>query len=192
MRCPKCHTETASDALVCPGCKLPTPKGRQFKADKRAGKNPKSPKKIREAKRHRRSRAVNIALSCAIGVIAAGLGVYVYLVLTSGTTELDSKAAGEMLVTLRRLPSSEQGLSVDDRMNQEIKKSKESGKLVKYQGWTMRPVQGDKGKILIAFTFEEKETGEKRAEWLADTANKSFSPRTGLAAAVYTANSETR
>ena len=190
MRCPKCHTETPNDALVCPGCKLPTPRGRQYKADKRAGKSPKSPKRIKEAKQHRRSKVVNMALTCAIGLIVLGLGVYVYVVLTSGVTELDPKAAGEMLVTLRRLPSSEQGLSVDDRMNQEVKKSKESGKLVKYQGWTMRPIKGDRKKILIAFTFEEKDSGEKRAEWIADPANKSFSPQTGLASAVYAANSE--
>ncbi len=190
MRCPKCHAETPSDALVCPGCKLPTPRGRQFKADKRAGKNPKSPKKIKEAKRHQRSKAVNIALGSVIGLIAAGLGVYLYMALMSGATEIDPKAAGEMLVRLRRLPSSEQGLSVDDKMNQEVKKSRDSGQLLKYQGWTMRPVQGDKKKILITFSFVEKDSGEKRAEWVADTTNNSFAPRTGLASSVYAANNE--
>ena len=187
MRCPKCHTETPSDALVCPGCKLPTPRGRQFKADKKAGKNPRSPKKIREHKQYQRSRLVNIILSSVVGLILIGLGAFLYLSFRSGS-ELDPTAAKNVLVTLRKLPSSEQGLSVDEKMNAEVKKSKDAGKLIKYEGWTMRPVKGDKNKILIAFTFEEKESGWQRAEWIADTTNNSFAPRTGLASAIYTAN----
>ena len=190
MRCPKCHTETPSDALVCPGCKLATPKGRQFQADKRAGKNPKSPKRVKEAKAFKRSRALNIVLGCVIGSMVVGLGIYVYETFLSGGMELDAKAAGQMLITLRRMPSNEKGLSVDERMNEEIKKSKESGKLLKYQGWTTRPIRGERSKILIAFSFEEKESGEQRAEWIADPSNNSFAPRTGLAWAVYGANND--
>ena len=189
MRCPKCHTDTPSDALVCPGCKLPTPRGRQFKADKKAGMNPKSPKRIKEHRQYQRSKLVNIILSSVLGLLVVGLGAYLYMNFKFGAAELDPAAAKNVLVTLRKLPSNEQGLSVDERMNAEVKKSKDAGKLVKYQGWTMRPVQGDKNKILIAFTFEEKDSGEQRAEWIADTRNNSFAPRTGLASSIYAANS---
>jgi len=130
---------------------------------------------------------VNIILSSVVGLILIGLGAFLYLSFRSGS-ELDPTAAKNVLVTLRKLPSSEQGLSVDEKMNAEVKKSKDAGKLIKYEGWTMRPVKGDKNKILIAFTFEEKESGWQRAEWIADTTNNSFAPRTGLASAIYTAN----
>ena len=190
MRCPKCHTETPSDALVCPGCKLPTPKGRQYKADKRAGKKPKSPKKIKEAKQRKRSKTLNIVLASLIGIIVAGLGIYVFAAFKLGATELDPQTAQQVLNALRKAPSNKQGLSVDDRMNQELKKSKESGKLLKYSGWSTRAVQGDKKKILVAYTFEEKDSGEQRAEWIADPSNNSFAPRTGLAWAVYGANND--
>lgn len=90
-----------------------------------------------------------------------------------------------MLEKLRHSPSSQEGLNVDDLLTQELEKSRRVGNLLSYQGWTMRPINGSKTKLIISFSFQENDKTHQRAEWIADLVHDTFVPQTELAAMVY-------
>jgi len=113
------------------------------------------------------------------------MGVYLVVFFSSGPEEIDPKAAVPMLNKLRHSPSTQEGLNVDDLLTQRLEKSRRVGNLLKYQGWTIRPVNGSKTKLLISFSFEETDNIQQRAEWIADVVKNTYTPQTELAASVY-------
>jgi hypothetical protein len=117
--------------------------------------------------------------------LLCGLGFYLFHFYSNRQHEVDPKAALPMLNRLRHSPSTQQGLNVDDLLTQELEKSRRVGNLLSYQGWTIRPINGSKTKLLISFSFEESGNTQQRAEWIADLANNTFTPQTDLAVAVY-------
>lgn len=193
MKCPRCHTEIPIEASHCPDCKLPKPKGlhaqnegteQKIEAPRRkmpeqAGRNKRKPVKHSE-----RPKWVTVLAGIAAALLMCGTGIYLVLSLSSRSNEVDLKAALPMLNKLRYSPSSQDGLNVDALLTLELEKSRRVGNLLSYQGWTMRPVDGSKTKLLISFSFEETDNIHQRAEWIADLVHNTFTPQTELAAAV--------
>jgi flagellar basal body-associated protein FliL len=169
-------------ALRCPDCKLSKPKA---SPDQQAAQHKKRQAKRRDQKSGNRPRWVNILAGVVALVLTAGIGLYVFLFFAKQTPELDPHLAQPALANLRQAPSSQSGLSVDDYLTQHLEKSRRVGNLLKFQGWTVSPVKGSKTKLLIAFTYEEKDNTQQRAEWVADVANNTYTPQTDLAVEAY-------
>jgi hypothetical protein len=194
MKCPRCHTIIPIEASHCPDCKLPKPKSLQArdegveqkveatreKIPLRAGRNNR-----KQAKHKQRPKWVTaLAVSAAL-LLLCGSGLYLVMFFSSLPAEVDPKAALPMLEKLRSSPSSQDGLNVDALLSQELEKSRRVGNLRSFQGWTIRPINGSKTKLLISFSFEETDNVHQRAEWVADLVHNTFVPQTELAAAVY-------
>jgi hypothetical protein len=182
MRCPKCHAETSSDALNCPSCNLVTPKGRLAgpAKGKKSGSKAKSgsKRKIDFGALLPGGRMMSwIGLVLFIG--AAGFLAYWYVYATPD--HVAPQSALSAMNQLRGMPSKQEGKTIDDCLVAEMKKSKESGQLVGFQGWTVKPYQ--KSSYLISFTFDEKDA-KKSAEWVVDPENNIFTPISELATAV--------
>jgi hypothetical protein len=169
MRCPKCGTEVPSDALSCPKCNLLTPKGRTSRN--------LSLKK--EAQHDQLGKAKRYLILGAVVIIVIGIASYAYLTL-SLSSAIDPEAAVRSMNALRQMPSNKEGATVDDFMEQARKESEQAGRLVRYRGWFVQPINGTKSRILVVYSFEEQD-GEQRAEWIADTSRNTFTPQTNLA-----------
>lgn len=207
MRCPKCSTETPSDAMQCPGCNSLTPKGRV--ATKQAGE---MKKKLDAEKRKQKKyfvwksthqtanwksvdwknwRAVPwrkllpgwlpwavVGLFLMVG----GFFGYRYVYHSPEQETTNAKAAVGVMNQLRSLPSKKAGMNLDQCLMDEIKKSRENGQLVSYSGWAVK--SSSPNQYLISFSFEERD-GVKSAEWLVDTSRSSFLPQSELAVALH-------
>jgi hypothetical protein len=207
MRCPKCSTETPSDAMQCPGCNSLTPRGRV--ATKQAGE---LNKKLQAEKRKQKKyfawksnqqkvdwksvdwkswrafpwqRLIPSWLPWAIVgmfLVVGGYFGYKYVYQPQELEAENAKAAVGVMNQLRSLPSKKVGMSLDQCMMDEIKKSREKGQLVNYTGWSVKP--SNPNQYLISFSFEER-NGPKSAEWLVDTSLSSFVPQSELAIALH-------
>jgi hypothetical protein len=118
-------------------------------------------------------------------VLVVALGVYLYWHFIHTTSELDPHLAQPAMQKLMHMPSQKADLTVEQYLNQELENSRRIGNLVSTQGWTMRPVEGSRSKMLISFTFIERDNTEQRAEWLADLSHDTFTPQTELAKAAF-------
>ena len=183
MRCPRCHSQVPEAALRCPDCKLSKPK---HSPDHTAA-SPKRKLTKKQDSKDSSSRPiwVNVFAGVMVLVLMAGIGWYAYSYFAAQTSELDPHLAQPALAKLRQLPSSQSGLSVYDYLRQHLEKSRRVGNLLNYQGWTVSPVKGSKTKLLIAFTYEERDNTQQRAEWVADVANNTYIPQTELAVEAY-------
>jgi hypothetical protein len=193
MKCPRCHTEVPADASRCLDCKLPKPKNLQAQ-DESTELKPEAPRKKAPDRADRKRRKpvekqrpkwVTALAGAAMVLLLCGTGLYLVLFFSSMPAEIDPKAALPMLDKLRSSPSSQDGLNVDALLTQEMEKSRRVGNLLSFQGWTIRPLDGSKTKLVISFAFEETDNIQQRAEWVADLVHSTFTPQTELAAAVY-------
>ena len=183
MRCPRCHSQVPDEALRCPDCKLPKPKS---SPDHSAASHKKIQVKKRDSKgSDSRPKWVNALAGIVAFILTAGVGWYAYSHFSAQPHELDPHLAQPALAKLRQSPSSKSGLSVDDYLTQQLEKSRRVGNLLNYQGWTISPVKGSNTKLLIAFTYEERNNTQQRAEWLADMATNTYTPQTELAIEAY-------
>ena len=206
MRCPKCHVDTPPEALSCPGCNLQTPRGKVVAAeDKEKKQKDKEKNSFRAtlkpaAKASSSSRANSSKASSSAStsfdiksmlpkggrwvswlvavVLMAGSGFGAYWYVYSAPPEQDAKSALAAMNQLRKLPSKAEGKTIDEAINAALKQSKDSGELLSYQGWTVKPF--NKSSYLVSFTFEEK-SGKKTAEWVVSTTDNSFIPHSELA-----------
>ena len=192
MKCPRCHTEVPDETSHCPDCKLPKPKNLQAQTESVEQKTetprkkwPNSAGRSRRKQIKQRPKWVAALAASLAALILCGMGVYLVVFFSSGPEEIDPKAAVPMLNKLRHSPSTQEGLNVDDLLTQRLEKSRRVGNLLKYQGWTIRPVNGSKTKLLISFSFEETDNIQQRAEWIADVVKNTYTPQTELAASVY-------
>jgi hypothetical protein len=193
LKCPRCHTEIPGEASHCPDCKLPKPKNLQAQDESTDQKTETTFKKSsnpayrnkRQAKRKQRPKWVTALAGSVVVLILCGMGIYLALFFSSTPEEIDPKAAMPMLNKLRHSPSSQEGLNVDDLLTQQLEQSRRIGNLLRYQGWSIRPVNGSKTKLLISFSFEETDNIQQRAEWIADLVHNTFTPQTELAVSVY-------
>lgn len=117
--------------------------------------------------------------------LVAWIGYALYMHFSYQPQELDPHMAQPALAKLRQEPSGVTGMNVDEFMNQQLEKSRRVGNLLKYEGWTVSPVQGSKTKLLITFSYEERDNTQYRAEWIADVTNNTFTPQTELAMTAY-------
>jgi hypothetical protein len=113
-------------------------------------------------------------------------GIYIFVVPLVYSEHAEPKVVMSALDKLRKLPSSEPGLTIDARLTRELETARRVKNLVSYQGWTVRPIKGTSTRVLIAFCYQEVGDINNRAEWIADLTNDTFTPQTDLAAAVYT------
>jgi hypothetical protein len=179
--------------MNCPSCNLPTPRGKYVNGTKdkteKVNKNSKTKSKTTSKPKSkgkskidwgafRPGKWINWVLLGGL-FVALGLGVYWYVFISSAQP-LKPESAMSAMNELRKRPSKEEGKSIDDCMAAELKKSKEAGQLLNYQGWTIKPYNHNT--YLISFSFEET-NGKKSADWIVDPQNKIFTPITELASA---------
>lgn len=206
MTCPKCRANVPEASLRCPSCGLSKPKARTVEAnekpsrwfdwvavkresagrptERRATENPRT---VNRKPAEPPSKTKRVALMVSGSMMVALLGACAYwfvwpLFLSEGP---EPHTAAVVLETLRKMPSNQEGLTVDESVTQELERSRRVGNLVRYQGWTVRLAPGDKSKLLVVFSFDERNNTRQRAEWLADPVSSTFTPQTDLAAAVY-------
>ena len=114
-------------------------------------------------------------------LIAAGAAAAYYYWFAS---PIDAEAAQELMATLRGSQSLQEGLTVDEQMNQYLANGRKAGTLVKYKGWFVKP-SDIRTELVIGFSYEDSVSGEQRAEWVVNTRTRIFKPLTPLAAEVY-------
>ena len=183
MRCPRCHSQVPDEAPRCPDCKLPKPKP---SPDYSPASHKRKQAKKRDSKGDTsRPKWVDLLAGFVAFILTATVGWYAYSHFSAQPQELDPHLAQPVLAKLRQSPSSQSGLSVEDYLTQQLEKSRRVGNLLNYQGWTISPVKGSKTKLLIAFTYEERDNTQQRAEWVVDVANNTYTPQTELAVEAY-------
>lgn len=186
MRCPKCSVETPNDALCCPGCKLPTPRGKTYIKDKKARKQENSRRegvrttkelKACKEKKHIPGWITAASIFLSLAVFSAGS----YLIATYWPNMQAKDDGGRQLALdkVRQLPSKQSGRSLEDLLDEEVAKAREAGRLVEREGWRVKPLE--RKQFLVSFSFEEKDNQRQRAEWKVDLNNDSFEPQNDLA-----------
>jgi len=123
-------------------------------------------------------------LATAALIAVASIGFYIFVLPIARSQGAEPKAVLSALDTLRRMPSNEQGLTIDARLSRELDKSRRVGNLVAYQGWTVHRIRGTKTRVLLVFSFREVGNVDQRAEWLANLVDNTFTPQTELAVSV--------
>jgi hypothetical protein len=189
MRCPKCYTETPNNAVRCPGCKFPTPQGKKLlkehKKKKKAEIDAIKSVKVFKKKKPRRQVKPWAAVTIAVLTMLV-IGGSSYLITIASLKKPPEKVplSQAALEKLRNLPSSTPGMTVDQYLVDEMEKCRQNGRLLEAEGWGIQPTNNS-GEFLIAFTYEEKEVGQRRAEWRVNPAKNSFRAENELAKAVY-------
>lgn len=209
LTCPRCGTAVPTAALYCPYCSLPKPKrgfAAQTKPDHLSSSQSRkpyvaarrtkkgdiiTPKPAAEfgkppadrARKEPRGLRASV-LSVAALVTLAGVGAYIFIVPMVYSEHAEPKTVLAALDKLRKTPSNEPGLTIDAVLSREMEKARRVGNLVAYQGWVVRPLEGTKSKVVLAFSYQEVGDVLQNAEWIADLNNGSFSPQTDLATAV--------
>ena len=194
LSCPRCSTNVPEEALYCPYCNLPKPKT-GFTAASAAvqrenrpvpGRPPRPARTNRSPKQPTRTRSArSFRIPAIVALVVLGCAVaYVYVVPLVYSDGAEPKVILAALETLRRMPSSEEGLTIDARMTRELEKSRRGGNLVGYQGWTVKSIKGTKSRVVISFSYDERGNVRQRAEWLADLSTNTFTPQNEFAALV--------
>jgi hypothetical protein len=129
-------------------------------------------------------RAILLA-SISIIVTLLGVGAYWFVWPMLQSQGPEPAVAALVLEKLRKMPSNQEGLTVEESIARELEKSRRVGNLVSYQGWSVRLAPNDKSKLLVIFSFDERDNTKQSAEWLADPVSSTFTPQTDLAAAVF-------
>src|SRR6266550_8728755 len=204
LTCPRCETDVPIEAHFCPYCSLPKPKGgfaaaeeaNQEKSKRAEEPKPKKPqvglksnnqerkyspsqptKASRPTKKSRPTtqRTLRLpVLSVAVLVALLSVGIYIFVVPLVYSEHAEPKAILSALDTLRKLPSSEPGLTIDARLARELETARRVKNLVSYQGWTARPVKGTTTKVLLVYSYQEVGDVNKRAERIADLTTNTF------------------
>jgi hypothetical protein len=186
MRCPKCSTETPNEALCCPGCKLPTPKGTNYLKTKGKSLRPDAAKKPKKRSRQKDKKSINPLIAVPVllfVVILFGAGSYIATTLFQEAQAGDPGSMETILNKVRGLPSSQEGKTIEDYFEDKVEESRDAGRLREAEGWNVRPLDGKQ--YLVSFTFEEKGNQKHRAEWEVNLASNTIVAKNDLAAKVY-------
>jgi hypothetical protein len=181
MKCPRCSTETASSALNCPGCNLPTPKGRNYLKGNLKKSAPVKEPSVKGPKRAIGARAA--ALIIAGTVILSSVGGFLTFIYLNSDEPEQPGSPYFAVEQLRSRPSNSAGMTVEECLEMEVASSRKKGRLAEAEGWGVKQIE-ETG-LLISFTFEEHDNLQQRAEWIYDFAENKYTPRTDLAASVY-------
>jgi hypothetical protein len=183
MRCPKCQTNTPSDALCCPSCKRKTPKGRMLEAE------PEKENKsrfleilgVRKPTTNHRPAWVAWALIClTLAVCVLGSYIRFHQVEVQEPTNMPLHQLA--LEKLRARTSNQPWMTVEESLKNEVEKSRKAGRLAEAEGWDVQ--SGERGEFAVVFTFQEK-NNKQRAEWLVNPLAETFIPQTDLATMIY-------
>ena len=183
MRCPRCYVETSNDALCCPGCKLPTPKGRSYLKNK--NNRPEIKARAKRKKEPRARRSVGPVVSTIIVVVTilvCGIGSYLSLTLLEKPQAQEADPLYLAMERLRQMPSQHTGMTIDEWLEQAVDNARDSGELVESEGWQVNPVEGNN--YIISFSYEVKGNVQHRFEWMFDQAKGTYIAKTELAASV--------
>jgi hypothetical protein len=192
MRCPKCFTETPTNAVLCPSCKLPTPTGKAKLKERRKKKRelynfkPVKGKPSRKIPRVKPWVATTVAI---VTVLMVGAGSYYYTI-RSMQNEVPSPSKSQIaLEKLRNMPASIPGLSIDEYLNEEMEKSREAGRLAEAEGWSITPLQNE-DEFLISFSYEEKDQQQKKAEWRVNVRRNIYQAQNEMAKKIHSPATE--
>ena len=201
MTCPKCRSNVPDASPRCPSCGLGKPKARPVDPNDKPAMcfGAREIKHTILARPREKTRPINqksaeppsgtkrvatlLGLSTVLLVLAGAAYWFIWPLFVSQGPE--PQTATLVLDKLRKMPSNEEGLTVEESVARELEKSRRGGNLVGYQGWTVREAPGDKSKLLVIFSFEERDNSKQSAEWLADPVSSTYIPQTELAAAVF-------
>jgi hypothetical protein len=209
LSCPRCGTAVPSEAMYCPYCSLPKPK-RGFAAAEEKPREATPPEPPKPSVTHGRSkkdvsaqneerpagrsiaRPRKPALKARISVLGVAAlvalvsaGIYIFVVPMVYSEDAEPKTVLAALDKLRKTPSNEPALTIDARLSRELETARRVGNLVAYQGWTVRPIKGNKSKVVLAFSYVEVGDVRQSAEWIADLTNGTFTPQSELATTVH-------
>jgi hypothetical protein len=196
MTCPKCRKNVPDAAIRCPGCGLSKPKVRPPETDEmpsrwfsrtsgKSASRKRAPARRKPAAPPSKAKRAAVLLSISILVTMLGAGAFWFVWPLLQQQGPEPEVAASVLDKLRKMPSNQEGLTVDQSVAQQLEKSRRVGNLVAYQGWSVHQAPGDKSKLLVVFAFDERDNTKQRAEWLADSNGSTFTPLTDLAAAVF-------
>lgn len=175
--------------MRCPGCKFPTPHGKNLLKEKRKKKRAelesiKSVKVFKKKKARRQVKPWVAVVGSVVAVLIIGVASYFITISSLQQSEAKASPSQAALEKFRNMPSSTPGMTVDQYLADEMEKSRQAGRLLEAEGWSMEPINGG-SEFLIAFTYEEKDVGQKRAQWRVNPARNSFRAENELAKAVY-------
>src|SRR5882724_3061554 len=207
LTCPRCETDVPNEAQYCPYCSLPKPKrgfaeaaedkpeetnfkqhskppvAVAFKKAKKESKNQAKRSASRPAKPPRKLRLSVLGVASLVALFSAG--VYIFIVPLVYSEQAEPKTVLTALDNLKKLPSSELGVTIDARLLRELETSRRVGNLAAYKGWTVRPIKGTSARVVLAFSYVEVGDVHQSAEWIADLTHNTFTPQTELAATVH-------
>jgi len=208
LTCPRCETDVPNEAQYCPYCSLPKPKrgfaeaaedkpeeetnfeehsrppvAVAFKKAKKESKNQAKRSASRPAKPPRKLRLSVLGVASLVALFSAG--VYIFIVPLVYSEQAEPKTVLTALDNLKKLPSSDPGVTIDARLLRELETSRRVGNLAAYKGWTVRPIKGTSARVVLAFSYVEVGDVNKSAEWMADLTHNIFTPQTELAVAVH-------
>ena len=184
MRCPKCYAETSNDALCCPGCKLPTPKGRSYLKNKNNRPQTKAKSRRKSERGPRRSVGPTVSVIIVIAtILVCGIGSYLSMTLLEQPEPQEADSLYIAMDRLRQMPSQHSGKTINEWLEQAVENARESGQLIESEGWQVNPVEGNN--CMISFSYEVKGNIQHRFEWMYDQAKDSYMAQTELAASVY-------
>jgi hypothetical protein len=181
-------TNGASKPQARPGSRTGPVPGRPVRpgAKTRARTKGKGKVKAEAAKPPSKSAAI-VRIVVAV-VLFCGAGTYIFLFTDIIHGKVPAKAALSTLSTFRNLPSNRSGLTVDQLADQALADSRKSGRLARYVGWVTRPIKGERSKLLVIYSFEEKNNLEHNAQWEVDISNNMVVAQTDFAKALYSAS----
>lgn len=186
MRCPKCSTETPNEALCCPGCKLPTPRGTIYKKTRGKPSTPPPVAGPRKPAKKKEKRSINPLLALPavlLAILLCGVGSYVGLTFWDEAQADDPGSLQSVIEKVQALPSSQAGKTIEEYLQHQVEMSSQAGRLAETEGWDARPIEGNQ--FLASFTFEEKGDLQHRAEWEVNLVKNTITARNELAAKAY-------
>ena len=154
-----------------------------FKKAKKESKNQAKRSASRPAKPPRKLRLSVLGVASLVALFSAG--VYIFIVPLVYSEQAEPKTVLTALDNLKKLPSSDPGVTIDARLLRELETSRRVGNLAAYKGWTVRPIKGTSARVVLAFSYVEVGDVNKSAEWMADLTHNIFTPQTELAVAVH-------
>jgi len=119
------------------------------------------------------------AVSLIFALLVFGVGSYFAATYWPSFQTKDDGGRQLALDKVRQMDSKQPGMSVEEMLNEEVKRAREEGRLLEQEGWKVKPLE--RKQFLVSFTFEEKDKARQRAEWKVDLNNGSFEPQTDLA-----------
>ena len=154
-----------------------------FKKAKKESKKPAKRSASRPGKPPRKLRLSVLGVASLVALFSAG--VYIFILPLVLSDQAEPKTVSTALDHLKKLPSSEPGVTIDARLARELETSRRVGNLAAYKGWTVHPIKGTKARVVFAFSYIEVGDVHQSAEWIADLTHNTFAPQTELAATVY-------